>query len=617
MPGLFGVVGLDDGEELGQLLAQMAQALKHEQWYRVDVYQGDGVGLGRVGLGIVNPEPQPIWNEDGSLCIIMEGEVFDYGDEKRRLLERGHRFSVDNDAEYVLHLFEELGSEAPVRLNGAFVAAIWDSRNRRLTLLNDRLGLRPLYYVQRNGCLFFASSVGALMADPALSQRVDPIAMAQFLCFDHVLGNRTLLSEVQLLPPAQLATFSDGRLAGGAHWRLVFPEVYQVRSEEDYLEELIHHLKQAVNRQARGDLPMGVSLSGGLDSRTIAAFLSEIPRTGRLHTFTFGIPGCHDARFARDICAVLGTQHHFYELRPDYLLDIAEQGVRLTDGMQNCVHMHMLAPLPAEAQHVRALYIGFMGDVLMGHGIDRQMFTYCDESTAVQVHFAIHLKQNLIVFPPPEQKELFSEDLQRRIGDAVFDSYRAVFAEATSKLAADQRTYFDLRQRMRRMTLMGPEEVRSQVEVRTPFCDNDLVGFVLSLPPGLRLERYLMLKAIARAFPNVAKVPTEKTLLPLVACFRDLRIRADNQVRWRLRAAGLKWVPEHKHRPYADYNGWMRTVLRPWVEETLLSKRALERGYFNPATIQRLVAEHMAGANHERKLGGLLALELWHRQFID
>jgi len=137
------------------------------------------------------------------------------------------------------------------------------------------------------------------------------------------------------------------------------------------------------------------------------------------------------------------------------------------------------------------------------------------------------------------------------------------------------------------------------------------------VPPGFRLDRQLIIRALGKAFSSVAKVPSDRTGRPLVTCFRDLRIQAGNQLRWRLRAAGLKWIPERDYRPYADYDGWMRTVLRPWVEETLLNKRTLERGYFNPEYIHDLVAEHMAGANHARKLGVLLTLELWQRLFID
>jgi asparagine synthase (glutamine-hydrolysing) len=613
MPGLVGVVGDMPPETRDSLLRDMAQALKHEDWYQVHLYADEGVGLGRVSLGILNPEPQPVWNEDETLCIVMEGEVYGYDDEKQRLIERGHRFSVGNDAEYVLHLYEEYGEDFALKLNGAFVATIWKPQARKLLIVNDRLGLRPLYHAQCNACLTFASGVRALLADPALPRRVDRIAIVQFLSFEYVLGNRTLLSEVNLLPPASLLTFCNGRLTMRPYWTLEFADGCQPRSEEAYLEGLIHHLRQAVARQAHDDLPAGVLLSGGLDSRMILALLSNDPAIEPLHTFTFGIPDCDDARFAQEVATLVGTRHHFFELRPDYLLDVAEEGVRLTDGLKSCVHMHALANLWAEAENVCVLYKGFMGDALMGGHLDLQLWAGYDEDTLSRLLF----ERTNVLFRQTEQKALFAEDFQRWINGAVFESFRAVLAESKATLVANRQNHFDLRQRQRRFILNGVELVRSRLAVRTPFCDNDLVESMLRVPPGLRLDRFLMIEALARAFPDLAKVPYEGTGFPLVTCARDLRIRISNQVRWRLRAAGLKWVPVPQERPYADYESWMRTVLRPWVEETLLSRRALERGYFNPEYIHNLVAAHMAGANHARKLGVLLTLELWHRLFLD
>ncbi len=600
-------------EARGKLLADMAQALKHEDGYEVHLFADDRVGLGRVSLGILNPKPQPVWNEDETLCIVMEGEVYGYDDEKQHLIERGHRFRVNNDPEFVLHLYEEYGEEFALKLNGAFVAAIWEPQGRKLLIVNDRLGLRPLYYAQRNGCLTFASGVRALLTDPALPRHLDPIATAQFLSFQYVLGNRTLLTEVHLLPPASLLTFYNGRLTTRPYWTLEFADVCRPRGEEAYLEGLIHHLRQAVTRQAHEDLPAGVSLSGGLDSRVILALLRDGPAIEPLHTFTFGIPNCDDARFAQEVATLVGSRHHFFELRSDYLLDVGEEGVRLTDGLNSCKHMHALATLRAQAEHASVFYIGFMGDALMGGHLNRQLWAGYDEDTLSRLLFD-HINT---VFRQEEQEDLFTEGFQRRINGAVFDSFRAALAESKATLVANWQDHFDLRQRQRRFILNGHELLRSRVIVRTPFCDNDLVEFMLTVPPGLRLDRFLLIEALVRTFPDLAKVPYEGTGFPLVACARDLRIRISNRVRWRLHAAGLKWVPVPQKRPYADYSGWMRTALRPWVEGILLDRHTLERGYFNPDYVRNLVAEHMACANHARRLGVLLTLELWHRLFLD
>lgn len=611
MPGLVGVVGDMPPEARDKLLRNMAQALKHEDWYQVYLYADEAVGLGRVSLGILNPEPQPIWNEDHTLCIVMEGEVYGYEDEKRRLIERGHRFAVGNDVEYVLHLYEEYGEDFALKLNGAFVAAIWEPRVRRLLIINDRLGLRPLYYTQQNGKLLFAAGVRALLSCPYPARRVDLLALAEFLSLEYVLGDKTLLTDVHLFPPASLLAYHRGRLTIRPYWKLAFADTYPMQDEETIIEGVLYHLRQAVARQMRDDGIIGVMLSGGLDSRFILALMGEQEQSVR--TFTFGIPGCDDARSAWEVATRVGTSHHFLELEPGYLLEMGEEGVCLTDGMSSCAHMHVLGNLRQEAESVQILYLGFLGDALMGAHLHRDLWASYDEESFTRLLF----QRTNVLFTEKEQAELFGEEVYRRVKGTVFASFQAVLEESNGILIADRQNCYDLHQRQRRFILNGHELLRSRLAVRTPFCDKDLVDFMLTVPPGLRLERRILVTALQRAFPELAKIPYEGTGLPLTSCFRDLCIRADRQIRWWLRAAGLKVVPEQRHRPYADYNTWMRTVLRPWVEDTLLSKRALERGYFNPGYIRNLVAGHMVGANHARKLGVLLTLELWHQLFLD
>lgn len=612
MPGLVGFVGKFHNGRAETLLADMARALEPEHRFQVDLYTGEDWGLGRVSLGILNPEPQPIWNEDETLCLVMEGEVYDYQDLKQSLIDRGHRFRVDNDAEFVLHLFEEVGENFASCLNGAFVAAIWNQQAKELVLVNDRLGLQPVYYAYYKGRFTFGSGVRALLADPALPRSVDQVAIVQFLTFDHVLGTRTLLTEAHLLPPASLLTFCDSHLNIRAYWTLKHPDTYELRSEAEWIEDLLHYLRQAVARQAHDDLPAGILLSGGLDSRVLVAFLRNGPITGPFRAFTWGIPGCDDARYAREVSRKLGVQDHFFELKPDWLLGMAEEGVRITDGLGNVVNLHALATLEAETEYAQTIYKGFMGDALMGFFIKRQFLANYDETGLSQVFF----NHYPILFGQTEQRALFTEDFQRCINDVVFDSPLAIMAESGGQQAAEGTYYFDLRHRQRRMGLNGVEVVRSRAIVRTPYCDKDLVEFMLTVPPGLRSERYLLKKAFIQAFPNLAKVPYTETGLPLINCARDVLIRADYLVRWHLRAVGLRWVSEPKRRPYANYNAWFRTVLRSWLEEILLNKHTLQHGYFNPNYIRQLVAEHMAGANHTVKLGALLSLELWHRQFL-
>jgi len=611
MPGLVGFVGEVPPAEAEQRLREMARRLMARETDRIDLYLERGIGLGRVALGTVAREPQPIWNEDRSLCVVMEGEVYDYADEKRRLVEKGHRFRTESDAEYLLHLYEEYGEDFALRLNGPFVAAIWSPGERRLLVVNDRWGLQPLFYAQVDGRLLIASGARAILADPAYAPRVDLNGLAEFLTFEHVLEDRTLFEGIRLLPPASVLAFGEGRLAIRPYWEFQFVEEYEDRSEGWYVEGLIHHLRQAVRRCRRGDGPEGVLLSGGMDSRAVLAAMDGA--RGNVHTFTFGTPGCDDVRLAREVAARVGTHHHFVPLRPEDLPRMVEEGVWLSDGLKSAVHMHVLAALPEAARWVRVVYTGSLGDSIMGQHLCRMLMDIHPEDVLLRMLF----RHYATAFSEEEAARLLAPAVYRQVRGVPFETFRCALQASHATLSANRREQYSIRQNERRWILEGQRLLRSQLVVRTPFYDVDLVDFMVRVPPGLRLEGYLYRQAFAVAFPDLAKVPLEKTGEPLVPCMRGVLIRLRQQLRWWLHTTGLRFISPPRRCHYADYNGWMRTVLRPWVEEVLLSDRSLDRGLFNPEAVRDLVEEHMSGVDHARKLGVLLTFELWCRQFLD
>jgi asparagine synthase (glutamine-hydrolysing) len=620
MPGLIGFYGRFSPNDPAQFLSDMAHALEPDAAYRTDLYQQADVGLGRVTLGILNPEPQPVWNDDKSIAIVMIGELYDTQDLKREMEAGGYPFRLHNDAELMLHLYQEYGEAFAPKLNGAFAAAIWEEPTRTLRIVNDRLGLFPLYYAHGRNGLLFASGVRALLADPNLPRRPDRMGMAQFLIFDHMLHDHTLLQDVKLFPQGSILTCREGQISIRRYWELRYPEEYQLRREEALMEETIHLLRQAVYREAaRDDLPAGLLLSGGMDSRALLALLTEkeTPLARPLQTFTWGIPGCDDARYAKKLAKLCGVEHYFYELEPDYLLRTADNAVRLTDGLGNIINLHALATLDQEAERVKVIYKGFLGDAMFGFALRYQHWATYDPDTAVQAHFQVHQDQGVINYTWDELDELLTADFRREIGDGVMAEYRQGMLDSGATLLANQRLYFDMRQRVPRMTLNGVEVARSRTAVRLPFADNDLLAFSMTIPPGLQQNRYLIHTAISRAFPALAKVPSTLTGLPMLSNFREIFIRSGNLLRWHLYNRGLSKHAGRVRRPYKDYTNWFRTILRPWVEETLLNDHALQRGYFQPDAVRTLVADHMNGANHTGRIGALMTLELWHKQFMD
>jgi hypothetical protein len=285
--------------------------------------------------------------------------------------------------------------------------------------------------------------------------------------------------------------------------------------------------------------------------------------------------------------------------------------------MGNVVCQHAFANIEEQARVAPIIYKGFMGDGMLGFSLRQQHWAAYDPQTRLDAHLQVHHDQGAILFKQVKLRELFSSDFERQVGDGPIDAYRTGLDYSDSALIADQRNVYGLRQRVPRMALCGVEVVRDHAFVRLPFCDKELVDFSLRVPPGLRYDRRLIKNTFIRRYPKLAQVPYTQTGLPLMECLRDVLIRAENVLRWHLNKAGLKRVAYPHKRPYQDYDHWMRTVLRPWVEATLLDDRALSRGHFKPEKVRQLVDEHMNGANHATRLGVLISIELWQRMFLD
>jgi len=619
MPGLIGFLKYRDRKDDPLSLEAMAHRLEPEGRFQRQLFEEGEIGLGRLSLGILNPATQPLWNRDHSRCIIMEGELYNQQELKDELARNGDQgqFRTDSDAELALAMYETFGENFAVRLNGDFVLAIWNRPQRKLLITNDRLGLYPLYYADSGNKLTFASGVRALLADPQLSREIDQIAFAEFLTFDHVLDDRTHLQAVKLLPQASVLTCVDGHFAIHPYWNLKYPDLHELRDEQADIDQLNHLLQQAVRRRMGGSFPKGLLLSGGLDSRVILAGMAETAPPKQFHTFSWGIPGCDDCRAAKELAAIAGSQHHFYELKQDWLIEKANEAVMRTDGLGNIANLHAIAAANQEAAIAPILFKGFLGDAMFGYAAHRRFWGNYDEKTSFNIHLRTHRGHGVIFFDPSDYPSLFTDDFNRQVGDSVFESYRAGMKRSNTSQLALQRLYFDFNQRVPRMTLNGVEVVRGYGAVRLPFADNDLVDFSLVIPPGYLHERYIAYLAFISKYHQLAKVPNPSTGLPMVSCVRDTWLRARKDLRWHLRPFGLDKLLGPEARPYKDYGAWFRNRLRNWVEATLLNPRALERGIFQPDAIRQKVAEHMAGKDYAVQLGSLLTLELWQQQFLD
>jgi asparagine synthase (glutamine-hydrolysing) len=617
MPGLFGFVNEIDEVKAKARLKQMAYLLEPEERFQADFHVEAGIALGRVSLGILNPQPQPMWNHDRSVCIFMEGEQFNRESLEREAGDRLHDSSRHDDITLALALYEKFGKHFVGMLNGAFIISIWDRSAQELIIANDRLGLYPIYFSKAPGGFQFASGVRALLVDPGLSREVDRTALAEFLTFDHVLRQRTILRDVELFPQATILTFRSGECAMEQYWAPASMQPDGTFDHEEYLEEFTELLKQAVRRQIACDDSPSLLLSGGLDSRALLGAMAEVKPEADLRTFTWGTDGCDEVRFAREASRKVGARHHFNLLRNDWLLSLGETGSRITDGTGNLVNLHALAVIEEQSHNARILYKGFLGDAMFGFGLRPRYWGVYDADTHAQVHFEAYRDYDVLVFDFPEHEKLFSDPFLQAVDGTILDDYQLVMRSSGMEDLAGQRIYIDLTQRVPRMTVHGVESVRHRAAARLPYCDYDLLDFSLRIPPGLLIDRVMVVQAFIRAFPQLAQIPFTPQLLPLMNCARDVVERAAMVARWHLSRVGLGGILGPPSNPCRDYASWFRTVLRSWVEEVLLSPRCLERGYYRPEYVQGMVHKHMMGENHAVRIGAMLSIELWHRAYLD
>ncbi|MBI3408468.1 MAG: hypothetical protein HY040_08955 [Planctomycetes bacterium] len=617
MPGICGVVSKAPLEDLAGVLGDMMHRMKHHAWYveHQHVSSNQDLALGRVSLGFVNNAAQPASNEDESLRAVMEGEIYNYEEERRVLTAAGHVFRSDSHAELLLHGFEHEGSAFFRRLHGMFAAAIWDARNGRLILTNDRFGMKPLYYSELPGKLVFASEIKAILVDSAVSRRPNGRGLAQFFVFGQMLGEDTLLEAVRLLPAAGWLTYDarDGRLTLDRYWRFEPGTRPSAVSETDLLDQIDEAFRQAVDRRVQGTARLGLSLSGGLDARTILALVApERPLT----TVTLGVQGSLDHKSAAELARLANRPHHRYVLSTDFLghfEDHLQRMVHLTDGqyLSQCIVMPTL-PMYRELG-IEVLLRGHAGELMHMHkaysfSLDGAAMALSD-GAALEAWLAHRLRAHML---DDAAEPLFAPPYHAQVEGLARQSLLTSLGDSTGIDPPVQRVWhLFVTERLRRETALSMLKFGSVVETRLPYLDNDLVDLLLSTPPHLKLSERIQTHILHRHMPAFLKVANANTGTRLGAG-RFARSFAEV----RLKVLAKLGVPGYQ--PYEKLGLWLRRELRPLVERLLLSPRCLERGIFEPKAVQGVVQRHLNNqANHTFLLLALMIFETGQREFID
>jgi len=593
MPGIFGAVAA--AGRLAADVEDIAERLCVQPALRARLLRSDDgrVALGAVDLGLLPGSGVPHRAADGSLAVV-HGEIVGLGADggvAAAVLERCRRDPA-----------------SLAELEGSFVAAIWDAAHARLVLVNDRFGLRNLYWAAANGGLVFAPLVTALLGVPCVDATPDAAAAADLFAFEHVLGTRTLARGVQALPPASIARFEDGALRVQRYWTPRYRAGAGTLAE--YTDELARRLGGAARRAFAGPGRVGLPLSAGLDSRAILAAVADaLP--AETPSFTYGIPGSADFVLGARLGALVGARHHALPLRPGYIAERFAEMVERTDGMHLALNAHA-AVLRDCAHDCDLIVLGNGGDCVLDRlwwwndadpdrrGIERRMFERLNHGLA-PARAASVLQGELL----PELREGAGARLAERL--ALYDG----------DTAADLADAFNAGERHWRWVLQGVPAQSTHVEFRQPFYDYGVVDLALEVPTAMRNGRRLHVELIGRR-PALAGVPMKGgpgASSPLLGKALALRKRAAAAARtaWR-RVAGARVPAGPRLAGFSDYDHELRTASRCLITDLVLDERTLARGWYRPDGVRAAAEAHLARReNHARLLGMIATLEHWLR----
>jgi asparagine synthase (glutamine-hydrolysing) len=598
-----------------ETLRSMSAALVHRGPDSDGLFLDEKVGLAARRLAIIDVErgDQPIANEDGTIRVVHNGEIYNHRELRQGLVRRGHSFSTDSDAEVLVHLYEELGTDLVEGLRGMFAFALWDAVAGELLIARDPFGIKPLYYHHRGGRLTFASELKALTRDRAVSKDLDVHALESFLAFNSIPGSRSIYRDVEKLRAGHILVWRKGIVQVGEYSRPRPVPAEAVRRDRrpELAAQLLERMRDSVRAHLVSDVPVGVLLSGGIDSSTITALAAQETGAG-LKTFSIGFEerSFDELRKARVVARRYGTEHHEFVVRPD-AAEVLPRLVTTFDepfGDSSALPTYLVCQLAAG--HLKVALSGEGGDEMFGG-----YYTYVADLLAPKLKRLTDLARPVVErlpssskrtsfdykakrfvrgarLPPLERhhawKEIFSAEARHELlepSDApVLDPlevYRDCWeetacAEPLARLQdVDLRVYLvdDLLVKVDRASMAH------SLEARVPFLDSAVAELALTLPTSLKVQG-LSKKRLLR--------DAARPLLP--------RSIIDGRKRgFSIPAAA-----------------WLRGKMEPFAREVLSPAQVRRRGYLRPEAVTGILDRHVAGAEDlSRQIWGLLMLSLW------
>ncbi len=602
MPGLCGLVG-NPGQSPD--LEPLLDSLCYERAGTIEQYRGDGISIGCVHLGTGGQEnvynsPRAVVSFCGYLThpSIVPGSAGQHPAAAPR---------------FVHDAYLKKGEGMLQELKGTFAFALWDKVERKLLLACDRLGLRYVYYAWHDGILSFASEVKALLTTQ-VRRELDYEGIATFFYFGHPLGDATFFKGIRLLPPGSFLRYRDGRWETVRYWRIEFPSDYPPESDEWFADRVHEAIYDAVSRMIKPGLRYALSLSGGMDSRWIAAVLGDVHPDAL--ALTFGPPESDDVRIASQIADRAGLRFHNLPLPPSFLAEHAERITYISDGMYSLTHAEEYPLARQLSRYADVSSGGFLGGLVFGREVN-PLVTRIRQSDIMRYILWRGKKGRM---PDAEGQKAFGPARFERFKSDAVESLRRCIAEAPPGAPHQVVVYVNLSHRQRRRSFAAQLFKTPYAEIYHPFADDDVIRISFGLlPPDQLLIQRAYRRALAKHYPALAELPWTLTLLPPTVSVSAILWR---RFLWATVGKLLKNTPFARshllplRHHFADYSGWFKGLLRPFVMDQLLDPQANATGLFDPDGLHELVLEHVEGrANHTNFLGRALAFAVWTRLF--
>ncbi|MDX6612202.1 MAG: hypothetical protein QOD75_1388 [Blastocatellia bacterium] len=631
MCGITGWANLDTRtpppEGAADLLHAMCERMVHRGPDSEGLLVREGVALGMRRLAIIDlvTGEQPTLNEDESVAVILNGEIYNYRELRTRLEKRGHSFRSTSDTEVLPHLYEEYGTGMVQHLNGMFAFALWDAKRRRLFIARDRFGEKPLYWGIFDDTLLFASEPKVLLAHPAVRPGLNLNALRQYLSYDYIPAPLSIYEGINKLPAAHTLTLENGRVDVQRYWRLSYQTTTPVPTEREAAEHLEGLLADSVSMRLVSDVPLGILLSGGVDSSTVAAMAvrasSEAVKT---FSISFAESSFDESSYARAVAKYLGTDHHEERLSANLAANlVSEIGSWMDEPFSDPSLLPTYLLSRFTRKHVTVALGGDGGDELfagypmyLGHrwaGVYARLPRFVRRGVIEPLVNALPVKTKNMSFDykarrfvlgadyeqvarhhiwfgsftPEEQNALLSSEVRDHSDGDIYGHARALLADCDSDDVVERMQSLDTQLYLSEdiLTKVDRASMAVSLEVRAPFLDPRIAEYAASLPSSYKLHgrktKYILKRAVADLLP------------PFV-------------LRRGKKGFGV---------PVAE---WLKGKLRPLTRDLLSPERLRRSGLFDPVYVARLQSEHERGvANHRKLLWTLLMFELWHESFVE